>query len=654
MTKKHTGDYCGISEMQLYLFNEGTNYQAYKMLGSEKTDKGTRFAVWAPNAERVSLAGDFNNWTGDGYPLEKIGTTGVWYGTFSDIKDGALYKYAITRNGETILKADPFARYSEVRPGTASIVRDISDYTWHDKSWLSKRSKSAPYHKPMLIYEMHLGSWKTHDDGSFYNYAEYADMLIPYLKEMNYTHVELMPLTEYPFDGSWGYQVTGYFSATSRYGTPEQLKYFIDECHKAGISVIMDWVPAHFPRDRHGLYMFDGGPTFEYADSRLGEHKDWGTMVFDYSKKEVVSFLMSSAYFWAEEYHIDGLRVDAVSSMLYRDYSRNNGEWLPNKYGGNENLEAVEFFQNLNKVMFQNFPNFLMIAEESTAWSKVTGDVSDGGLGFNYKWNMGWMNDTLRYMSMDSLFRNPNHNLLTFVMCYAYSENFILPLSHDEVVHGKHSLIDKMFGDYEQKFKSYRALLGYFMSMPGKKLLFMGGEFGQFIEWRYAEQLEWHLLKLENHKKLLEYVKELNKFYVEHKAFWEFEDSWDGFSWINSDDNENSVYTYLRKGKSESVIAAANFTPVSRKKYRIGVPEKGSYEIVFSSEWKKFGGDRIKRPKHFRASEIPVGSMPYSIEADLDGLSMTYIMPVKENARKSAAPAAKREKRSSKSKNKTK
>ncbi len=627
MVQEKKDQWADISEMQLYLFNEGANFQSYKFLGAHKIKEGWRFAVWAPSAIDVHLSGDFNNWTNDGYNLKKIGTTGVWYGVFSNITEGTLYKYAITsKAGTTILKADPFATDSELRPGTASIVPHISKYKWRDKKWISKRDKTSPYNKPMLIYEMHLGSWKTREDGSFYTYREYSDLLIPYLKEMNYTHVELMPLTEYPFDGSWGYQVTGYFSPTKRYGDSDGLKYFIDSCHNAGISVIMDWVPAHFPKDQFGLYMFDGTPTFEYADSRLGEHKDWGTMVFDYSKKEVISFLMSSAYFWAEEFHIDGLRVDAVSSMLYRDYSRNDGEWLPNKYGGNGNLEAMEFLQNLNKVMFNSFPNFLMIAEESTAWPQVTRAVHQGGLGFNYKWNMGWMNDTLRYMSMDPLFRKPNHNLLTFLMCYAYSENFILPLSHDEVVHGKHSLIDKMFGDYEQKFKSYRALLGYFMSMPGKKMLFMGGEFGQFLEWRYDEELEWNLLDMPQHKKLIQYVKELNQFYVDHSAFWEIEDNWDGFSWINSDDADNSVLTYMRKSEKSSVIVAANFTPVERKKYKIGVPEKSTYEIIFSSEWKKFGGNRINRKRLYKATKKPVGDMPYSIDVNLDGLSVMYII----------------------------
>lgn len=623
---KKITDWDGISEEDLYLFNEGTNFKAYNMLGAHKTDKGFRFAVWAPRAERVSLACDLNGWSGNGFEMKKIGTTGVWYGTFESVGEGDLYKYAITgQNGETVLKADPFAFYSEVRPATASVARDISGYEFTDERWMKKRAKTPPYNKPTLIYEMHLGSWKTRRDGSCYNYEEYAELLIPYLKKMNYTHVELMPLTEYPFDGSWGYQVTGYFAATSRYGTPEQLKRFIDLCHNADIAVILDWVPAHFPRDLHGLYMFDGSPTFEYADTRLGEHKEWGTMVFDYSKKEVVSFLLSSAFFWAEEYHADGLRVDAVSSMLYRDYGRADGEWTANKFGGCENLEAADFLRTLNKVMFANFPNILMIAEESTNWSGVTGDVRDGGLGFNFKWNMGWMNDSLRYMSMDPYFRKPNHNLVTFLMCYAYSENFILPLSHDEAVHGKRSLIDKMFGDYEQKFKSYRAFLAYYMSMPGKKLLFMGGEFGQFIEWRYNEQLEWQLLEMEKHKKLSEYVKELNKLYVENDAFWEYDDSWSGFEWIDSDDCDNSMLTYMRKGKKDFIVAVINFTPVKREKYRVGVPREGEYEVIFSSELKKFGGERINRKKILKAEKISAGRMPYSIAVDSEGLSAMFV-----------------------------
>lgn len=621
----------GMSEFPLYLFNEGTNYKAYETLGVHRYNNGWRFAVWAPNATHVSVACDKNLWTGDGMELEKLGKTGVWYGWFENFKEGDIYKYAITeKKGKTVLKADPFAFEAEVRPNTASVVRDIPSYEWTDKRWMSSREKRAPYDNPMLIYEVHPGSWKQHDDGSFYNYRELASELIPYVKEMGYTHIEFMPLTEYPFDGSWGYQVTGYFAATSRYGKPEDLMHFINEAHKNGIYVIMDWVPAHFPRDAFGLYNFDGTPTFEYADWRLGEHKDWGTMVFDYSKTEVNSFLLSSAYFWAEVYHFDGLRVDAVSSMLYRDYSRKDGEWVPNIYGGRENIEAIEFLKNLNRLMFASFPNFLMIAEESTAWGMVTGPTDVGGLGFNYKWNMGWMNDTLRYMSMDPLFRKHNHNLLTFLMYYAYSENFILPLSHDEVVHGKHSLVDKMFGPYEDKFASYRALLAYYTSLPGKKLMFMGGEIAQFIEWRYDEGLEWKLLDFEMHKKLQNYVKDLNKFYLDNKPFWQIEDSWDGFQWSNDQDMDNSVISFVRKGKrkGDEVIVCVNFTPVSREKYLIGVPRAGEYEIMLDSSALKYGGENKKKSKKYKAKKRPVLDMPYSIEADLDGYAAVYIKKV--------------------------
>lgn len=626
MATEKQADWAEISELQLYLFNEGTNFQAYHMLGSHKTKIGWRFAVWAPRAQSVCLCGNFNSWNTRSHPLEKIGTTGVWYGVFPEIGEYEIYKYAVTgADGKTVLKADPFAVCSETRPGTASITRDISRFQWSDREFMKRREKTPPYNRPMLIYEMHLGSWRQHADGSFYTYRELAEELIPYLLEMHYTHVEFMPLMEYPYDGSWGYQVTGYYSATGRYGTPEDLKYLINACHRAGISVIMDWVPAHFPKDAHGLYRFDGSPTYEYADSRLGEHKDWGTMVFDYSKKEVVSFLMSSAYFWVSEYHIDGLRVDAVSSMLYRDYSRHSGEWVPNIYGGNHNLEAIAFLQNLNRVMFEHFPNILMIAEESTAWSKVTGDVREGGLGFNYKWNMGWMNDTLRYMSMDPYFRKPNHNLITFIMCYAFSENFILPLSHDEVVHGKHSLVDKMYGSYEEKFASYRTLMGYYMSIPGKKLLFMGGEFAQFIEWKYDAPLDWMLLDYDMHKKFQCYIRELNEFYCSHPEFWEEDQSWEGFSWIEQNDSENSVVSYLRRAKEGEIIVALNFTPVKREKYRIGVPEEGEYLVLLNSAWKKYGGGLPKRQKLCRAKKKPCGEMPCSIELDLQSLSAVYL-----------------------------
>ncbi len=632
----------GLNELPLYLFNEGTNYQSYETLGVHKYENGWRFAVWAPNAKSVSVACDKNLWTGDGMELQRAGSTGVWYGWFDNISEGELYKYAVmAKNGKIVLKADPFAFEAQLRPDTASVVRDLPKYKWKDKKWIEKREKTAPYDKPMLIYEVHPGSWKMHGDGSFYNYRELADELIPYVKDMGYSHIEFMPLSEYPFDGSWGYQVTGYFAATKRYGTPEDLMYFIDMAHKEGIYVIMDWVPAHFPRDAHGLYMFDGTATYEYADPRMGEHKDWGTMVFDYSKGEVESFLLSSAYFWAEIYHFDGLRVDAVSSMLYRDYSRRDGEWTANIYGGNENIEAIEFLRKLNKMMFSHYPNYLMIAEESTAWGMVTGPADKGGLGFNYKWNMGWMNDTLRYTSMDPYFRKDNHNLLTFLMFYAYSENYILPLSHDEVVHGKKSLVDKMYGTYEEKFAGYRTLLGYYLSLPGKKLMFMGGEIAQFIEWRYDEGLEWSLLDYPMHKKLQDFVRDANKFYIENKPMWQVDDSWDGFDWLNDADNERSVISHMRKGKAkgDEVYVCANFTPVDRKKYLIGVPKSGDYELVLNSDWEKYGGTDKSRKKTFKAKKTPVANMPYSIEIDLSGLSVIYLKR-KPQAKKTALPKA--------------
>ena len=622
----------GVSEMQTYFFNTGENYRSYEFLGCHRVEIDGcdvwRFAVWAPNAQSVKVACDRNDWTGDGMELEKFGETGVWVGATDTLENGDLYKYAITApDGTVYLRSDPYARRCELRPGTASVVYDEPDYKWTDKVWMNKRAKFDAIHSPMNIYECHAGSWRIHDDGSLYTYDELAEELIPYVVDMGYTHIELMPLTEYPFDGSWGYQVTGYFAATSRYGTPKQLKNFINKCHKAGISVIMDWVPAHFPRDGHGLRMFDGTPCYEYADWREGEHKDWGTMVFDFAKGEVISFLSSSAYFWAEEYHIDGLRVDAVSSMLYRDYSRNDGEWIANKYGGNGNLEAVDLLRRINRTMCTEKPGFLMIAEESTAWPLVTAPPEDGGLGFNFKWNMGWMNDTLRYVSMDPYFRKDNHSLLTFLMMYAYSENFILPLSHDEVVHGKKSLLDKMFGDYSQKFDSYKTFLGYYMTMPGKKLMFMGGEIGQFLEWRFDDQLEWNILELEPHKNLHKFIKTLNHFYSENKALWIFEDSWDGFRWINEADNENSVVSYIRKGKNKEDMLAvvANFTALDRATYKVGVPYGGEYEVVIHSNSTEFGGTRRINKMTYTAKKEQFSDMDYTLSLTVDGNSVMIL-----------------------------
>ena len=641
MTEEKT--WANISRFQTYLFNSGDNFKSYEMLGSHKVKidgvDGWRFAVWAPKAVSVRVVGDFNDWNGYDKMLERIETSGVWYGFFTDIEEGMLYKYAIeAENGETYYKADPYAVKSELRPGTASVTKDISNnYKWGDKAWISARGKNSTLTEPMNIYEIHIGSWKIHDDGSFYAYRELADELVPYVKKMGYTHIELMPITEYPFDGSWGYQVTGFFSATTRYGESEDLKYLIDKCHKNHIGIIMDWVPAHFPRDAHGLRMFDGTPVYEYADPRLGEHKDWGTMVFDYSKSEVVSFLISSAYFWAEQYHIDGIRVDAVSSMLYRDYSRNDGEWVPNEYGGNGNLEAVDFLKKLNKIMGTEFPNFMMVAEESTAWPLVTAPPENDGLGFNYKWNMGWMNDTLRYMGMDPYFRKDNHSLLTFMMMYAYSENYILPLSHDEVVHGKGSMLNKMFGEYDEKFAAYRTLLGYYMTMPGKKMLFMGGEFGQMLEWRYDDQLEWNVLEIDKHKRLHQYVKDLNHFYMENKALWELDTSWDGFRWVNEADSENSVLSYIRRGRhaADNVVVVANFTPVERPIYKIGVPLAGEYEVVFHSSAVKYGGNKRITKKVYKTKNMQFSDMMYTIEVAIDGNSVMFLK--KKPADKAAA-----------------
>ena len=641
MTEEKT--WANISRFQTYLFNSGDNFKSYEMLGSHKVKidgvDGWRFAVWAPKAVNVRVVGDFNGWNGYDKMLERIETSGVWYGFFTDIEEGMLYKYAIeAEDGETYYKADPYAVKSELRPGTASVTKDISNnYKWGDKAWISACGKNSTLTEPMNIYEIHIGSWKIHDDGSFYTYRELADELVPYVKKMGYTHIELMPITEYPFDGSWGYQVTGFFSATTRYGESEDLKYLIDKCHKNHIGIIMDWVPAHFPRDAHGLRMFDGTPVYEYADPRLGEHKDWGTMVFDYSKSEVVSFLISSAYFWAEQYHIDGIRVDAVSSMLYRDYSRNDGEWVPNEYGGNGNLEAVDFLKKLNKIMGTEFPNFMMVAEESTAWPLVTAPPENDGLGFNYKWNMGWMNDTLRYMGMDPYFRKDNHSLLTFMMMYAYSENYILPLSHDEVVHGKGSMLNKMFGEYDEKFAAYRTLLGYYMTMPGKKMLFMGGEFGQMLEWRYDDQLEWNVLEIDKHKRLHQYVKDLNHFYMGNKALWELDTSWDGFRWVNEADSENSVLSYIRRGRhaADNVVVVANFTPVERPIYKIGVPLAGEYEVVFHSSAVKYGGNKRITKKVYKTKNMQFSDMMYTIEVAIDGNSVMFLK--KKPADKAAA-----------------
>lgn len=624
-TKKHSEN-----DVPLYLFHEGSNSNAYEYFGSHRKNKNTVvFRVWAPDAKNVSVTGDFNDWSETENPMKQLKNSGgVWEAEIKNIKPYDMYKYCITAaDGRTLMKCDPYGFHMETRPGTATKYYEIDDcYEWHDEKWVEGRNGKNIYESPVNIYEIHAGSWKQYDDGNFYSYRALADSLVPYVKKMGYTHIEFMPLTEYPFDGSWGYQVTGYFAATSRYGEPKDLMYLVDKCHENGIGVILDWVPAHFPKDANGLYEFDGGPLYEYSDPRKGEHYGWGTRVFDFGKNEVRSFLMSSASFWLKKYHLDGIRIDAVASMLYLDYDRKDGEWVPNKNGGNENLEAVEFLQKLNENIFRDFPYAMMIAEESTSWPMVTKPVFSGGLGFNFKWNMGWMNDILRYFSLDGFFRKFNHDCITFSMFYAFSENFVLPISHDEVVHGKKSLIDKMPGSYDEKFAGVRAFLGYMMAHPGKKLMFMGQEFGQFIEWNYEKGLDWLLLDYPKHRALQNYFKKINEFYKANPAFWQIDYSWEGFSWISSDDKDNSVIVFRRiDEKGKEIIVVCNFTNVERCDYRIGIPKKGAYKIVFNSDDVEFGGEGKGNKGKLKTESINMHGFEQSISLDLPPMSAIYI-----------------------------
>ena len=611
-------------EMPVYLFHQGTNAHAWELLGAHRQLNGkTNFCTWAPHAAAISVVGDFNGWDAAANPMTRLNEQGLWGATVELTHDYDCYKYQITTaNGRTLYKADPFAFHTQTPPENASKIYRLAGYRWHDAEWMTERAAQDARSLPVNIYELHIGSWRRNADGNYYSYLQLAEELPTYLTEMGYTHVELLPPTEHPYDGSWGYQVTGYYAPSSRYGTPHDFMALVDALHEAGIGVIMDWVPAHFPKDEFGLYEYDGACCYEYSDPTKWEHKDWGTRVFDFGRTEVQSFLTSSANFWAHTYHIDGIRVDAVASMLYLDYGRQEGEWRPNINGGRENLEAVAFLRKLNSAVLSEHPGFLMIAEESTAWPLVTRPPEIGGLGFNFKWNMGWMNDTLFYTSLDPYFRSYNHDKLTFSMMYAFSENFVLPISHDEVVHGKGSLLNKMPGDYNQKFAGLRTFMGYMMTHPGKKLLFMGCEFGQFIEWDYHKQLDWMLLDYESHRKTKDYIRALNHYYLAHPALWQVEDNWDGFRWLNADDNTRSVITYYRADeKGQQSLVLCNFAASRWEDYRMGVPEAGTYRVALCSEEEQYGGAGFDRETLYRSEEQPLGQWAHSITLDVPPLS---------------------------------
>jgi len=618
---------------QLDDFLRGENYRLYEVLGNHKATQkkvpGVRFRVWAPHAQAVSVVGDFNDWQAEATPCEPLQHYGIWECFVPGVESMSAYKYAITRqDGSQVLKSDPFAMHYETPPANASKVLENDKFRWSDSRWMKNRAEGKLFSQPMNVYEMHLGSWRHYPDGNTFDYVKLASELATYLNYMGYTHVEVMPVTEYPFGGSWGYQVTGYFAPTSRFGTPAQFKEFVNILHRANIGVIVDWVPAHFPKDEYGLYEFDGTPCYEYADERKSEHKGWGTRVFDFGKGQVRSFLISSAIFWVEHFHLDGLRLDAVASMLYLDYDREGGDWIPNVHGGRENLEAVEFLQQLNSAVLTQFPDVAMIAEESTAWPLVTKPPYVGGLGFNFKWNMGWMNDVLQYNSLDPIYRAFNHDKLTFSMYYAFSENYVLPISHDEVVHGKCSLLSKMPGDNEMKLSGARLFLGYMMAHPGKKLLFMGCEIGQFIEWDYEREIDWLLLEYDHHRAFQDYVRALNQFYLEHSCFWQIEDSWDGFQWVVADDSVQNIIVFRRIDENENeVVVVCNFSPVERHGYRFGVVQASGYTCLLSSDEEHFGGGGRHPKSKIACEDIPSHGFSQSIKINLPPLSVLFLGP---------------------------
>ena len=618
-----------ITEFDQYLFGQGTHYDLYNKLGAHPMtvdeEEGVYFAVWAPNAAAVSIVGDFNEWDENATPMERLEPLGIYQIFLTGIKVGDIYKYCVTaQDGKKTLKADPYGFQAELRPNNASVVADISDFKWHDSRWMKKREKFDDKKNPMFVYEVHPGSWKKHeqteeDEDGFYNYREIAHELAAYVKDMGYTHVELMGIAEHPFDGSWGYQVTNYFAPTSRHGSPEDFQYFMDYMHEHNIGVILDWVPAHFPRDAFGLAEFDGTCLYEYADPRKGEHPDWGTKEFDYGKTEGQNFLICNALFWLEHYHVDGLRVDAVASMLYLDYGREDGQWVPNIYGGNENLEAIEFFKHLNTIVKKRNPGIVMIAEESTAWPKVTDKAEYGGLDFSLKWNMGWMHDFLEYMKLDPYFRKYNHTKMNFAMVYAYSENYMLVLSHDEVVHLKCSMIEKMPGSYEDKFKNLMAGYAFMTGHPGKKLLFMGQDFGQHREWSEKRELDWFLLDKEPNRHLQAFVKELLHLYKNNKCLYEYDCYPEGFEWINADDGDRSIFSFVRHSESgkSNMLFIINFTPVERPDYRVGTTCRRKHTLVLSSDDKKFGGTGKRRPKEYKPAKKECDGRKYSFRYKL-------------------------------------
>ena len=626
-----------LGDIDVYLLSEGNHLNMYKVLGAHLREmdgvQGVSFAVWAPNAKRVSVVGGFNNWDGRVNPMRKNINCGVWDIFMPGLKEGEIYKYEIkTQNDYILTKSDPVGFYAEKRPHTASVVYNIDRYMWSDEDWMKYREEYNSFDKPMSIYEVHLGSWRRKENNEYLSYRELADTLVPYVVNMGFTHVEFLPLAEHPLDASWGYQVVGMFSATSRFGTPDDLRYLIDKFHQAGIGVIMDWVPAHFPKDGHGLVEFDGTHLYEHADPRKGEHKDWGTKIYNYGRTEVCNFLCASALYWLKEFHIDGLRVDAVASMLYLDYSRKPGEWIPNQYGGNENLEAISFLRKMNELVYGQCKGAFTCAEESTAWPMVSRPTSMGGLGFGYKWNMGWMNDTLRYMSHEPIHRKYHHGMLTFGLLYAFNENFILPISHDEVVHGKGSMLSKMPGDEWQKFANLRAYYGFMYTHPGKKLLFMGCEFGQDWEWNSEEGLRWFLLDYPMYKGMQNCVRDLNLMYKGNPSLYQIDFDYRGFEWIEHSDANDSVITYMRKGEKpgDYLIVACNFTPVVRNNYRIGVYEAGNYQEIFNSDDKNYWGSGVKNEGFMKAEEIGWNDKPRSINVTLPPLATIVIKLIRE------------------------